>query len=81
MHRAADKWQRTGAELFTETEKQIRRRIWYSCVIMDKYLSTYIGKQSACKVILNINLYLVGRPLAIFERDFDTHLPLEEHVR
>ncbi|GJJ14593.1 hypothetical protein Clacol_008859 [Clathrus columnatus] len=60
MHRAADKWQRTGAELFTETEKQIRRRIWYSSVVMDKFV-------------------FKGRPLAIFERDFDTHLPLEEH--
>lgn len=43
MHRSAEKWQRTGAEVFTESERQVRKRIWYSCVIMDKYVSTYIG--------------------------------------
>ncbi|KAF8585649.1 hypothetical protein K439DRAFT_1409792 [Ramaria rubella] len=61
MHRSADKWQRTGAELFSETERQVRKRIWFSCVIMDKYVSTYIG-----------------RPLSIFERDFDTPYPNED---
>ncbi|KAJ7076495.1 fungal-specific transcription factor domain-containing protein [Mycena belliarum] len=49
-----------SAKLFGEHEIAERRRIWYACVIMDKYVSTYIG-----------------RPLAIFERDFDTSLPSE----
>ncbi|KIJ37097.1 hypothetical protein M422DRAFT_33953, partial [Sphaerobolus stellatus SS14] len=62
LHRSADKWQRTGAELFSESERQVRKKIWYTCVIMDKYVSTYIG-----------------RPLSIFERDFDTALPSEEN--
>lgn len=44
MHRSPDRWQRTGSELFSETERQVRKRIWYSCVIMDKYVSTYIGE-------------------------------------
>ncbi|KAJ7726934.1 hypothetical protein B0H16DRAFT_262071 [Mycena metata] len=47
-------------KLFGAWEIAERRRIWYACVIMDKYVSTYIG-----------------RPLAIFERDFDTSLPSE----
>ncbi|KAK7000408.1 hypothetical protein R3P38DRAFT_3369495 [Favolaschia claudopus] len=44
-------------KLFGRWEIGERRRICYACVIMDKYVSTYIG-----------------RPLAIFERDFDTSL-------
>ncbi|THV03041.1 hypothetical protein K435DRAFT_775205 [Dendrothele bispora CBS 962.96] len=60
MHRSADRWVRAelGGKLFGDLELQERRRIWYSCVIMDKYVSAYIG-----------------RPLMIFERDFDTMLP------
>ncbi|KAH7929237.1 hypothetical protein BV22DRAFT_1029679 [Leucogyrophana mollusca] len=62
MHRCADGWARVGlgGRLFGEWELQERRRIWYGCVVLDKYVSTYIG-----------------RPLAIFERDFDTLLPGE----
>ncbi|KAJ7768678.1 fungal-specific transcription factor domain-containing protein [Mycena maculata] len=51
---------REDRKLFSEWEIEERRRTWYACVIMDKYVSTYIG-----------------RPLAIFERDFDTSLPSE----
>ncbi|EAU83952.2 hypothetical protein CC1G_09834 [Coprinopsis cinerea okayama7 len=63
MHRSADGWARVvlGGRLFNEWELQERKRIWYGCVIMDKYVSTYIG-----------------RPLMIFERDFDTPLPSED---
>nr|GAT58093.1 predicted protein [Mycena chlorophos] len=46
--------------LFAVWELAERRRIWYACVIMDKYVSTYIG-----------------RPPAIYERDYDTSLPSE----
>ncbi|KIJ59890.1 hypothetical protein HYDPIDRAFT_99795, partial [Hydnomerulius pinastri MD-312] len=59
MHRAADGWARVGVgRLFGGRELQERRRIWWGCVILDGYVSTYIG-----------------RPLAIFERDYDTQLP------
>lgn len=46
MHRSADGWFRVGlgGKLFAEWELQERKRIWYSCVIMDKYVSTYIGE-------------------------------------
>ncbi|KAF8812811.1 hypothetical protein BYT27DRAFT_7182267 [Phlegmacium glaucopus] len=68
MHRSADGWERVGlgGRLFNESELNERKRIWFGCVIMDKYVSTYIG-----------------RPLMIFEKDYDTTLPndsdIEEH--
>ncbi|KAG2130112.1 fungal-specific transcription factor domain-containing protein [Suillus cothurnatus] len=59
MHRAADGWARADVgRLFGPRELQERRRIWWGCVVLDGYVSTYIG-----------------RPLAIFERDYDTLLP------
>ena len=58
IHKSADQWTHDGGSLFTPIELQERRRIWYACVIMDKYVSSYIG-----------------RPLSIYERDFDTELP------
>ncbi|KAH9474654.1 Nitrogen assimilation transcription factor nit-4 [Psilocybe cubensis] len=63
MHRSADGWERVGlgGRLFSEWELNERKRIWFGCVIMDKYVSTYIG-----------------RPLMIFEWDFDTPLPNDE---
>jgi hypothetical protein len=46
MHRSADGWARVGlgGRLFGEWELQERKRIWFSCIIMDKYVSTYIGE-------------------------------------
>lgn len=64
MHRAADGWARVGmGRLFGTRELQERRRIWWGCVVLDSYVSTYIG-----------------RPLAIFESDYDTQLPCVEEV-
>lgn len=58
MHRSSDNWSSGEGPIFTPIEQQLRKRIWYACVIMDKYVSTYIG-----------------RPLSIFESDYDTTLP------
>ncbi|KAG1743751.1 fungal-specific transcription factor domain-containing protein [Suillus paluster] len=64
MHRAADGWARADVgRLFGPRELQERRRIWWGCVVLDGYVSTYIG-----------------RPLAIFERDYDTLLPSDDEV-
>jgi len=65
MHRSADGWERVGlgGRLFGEAELAERKRIWFGCVIMDKYVSAYIG-----------------RPLMIFESDFDTTLPGEDDL-
>jgi hypothetical protein len=63
MHKCADRWSHQGGSLFGPRELQERSRIWYACVVMDTYVSTYIG-----------------RPVAVFERDFDTSLPSEAEV-
>ena len=60
LHRSADGWARAelGGRLFTDTELQERKRIWYGCVVMDKYVSTYIGKpflQRSCQHPLRIH--------------------------
>lgn len=33
--------------MFTRAELQERRRIWYACIVMDKYVSSYIGRPVA----------------------------------
>lgn len=75
LHKNADKWSNTGKVLFNDAELQERRRIWYGCVIMDKYISAYIGwffcRPSWCYIFT----IFPGRPVAIFENDFDTELP------
>ena len=47
MHKTAEKWKRTGGNMFTRAELQERRRIWYACLVMDKYVSSYIGRPVA----------------------------------
>lgn len=46
MHRSAEGWERQGlgGMLFSEWELSERRRIWFGCVVMDKYVSCYIGE-------------------------------------
>lgn len=44
LHKSADQWSTVGRALFSPAELQERRRIWYGCVTMDKYVSAYIGK-------------------------------------
>lgn len=47
LHKSADKWVNVGKTLFTPDELQERRRMWYGCVVMDKYVSSYIGMFAA----------------------------------
>ncbi|KAL0946295.1 hypothetical protein HGRIS_012543 [Hohenbuehelia grisea] len=49
LHRSADSWARAdlGGRLFSDSELHERKRVWYGCVIMDKYVSTYIGRPLA----------------------------------
>jgi len=46
MHRNADAWSRPalGRPIFSDSELQERRRIWFGCVVMDQYVSVYIGR-------------------------------------
>lgn len=56
MHRSADGWARAelGGRLFGEWELQERKRVWYACVIMDKYVSTYIGEWPPPSLVLGV---------------------------
>jgi len=47
MHRLADGWKRggLGGRLFSEWELAERKRIWFGCVVLDKFVSAFIGKQ------------------------------------
>lgn len=47
MHKTAEGWRRAGGSMFTRAELQERRRIWYACIVMDKYVSSYIGRPVA----------------------------------
>ena len=47
MHKTAEGWRRAGGSMFTRAELQERRRVWYSCVVMDKYVSSYMGRPVA----------------------------------
>ncbi|KAI0800103.1 fungal-specific transcription factor domain-containing protein [Fomes fomentarius] len=47
LHKCAENWTGIGRNLFSKAELQERRRIWYGCVIMDKYICTYIGRPVA----------------------------------
>lgn len=48
MHRSADGWSRANfGRLFSDCELQERRRIWWGCVTLDAYISTYIGRPLA----------------------------------
>lgn len=46
LHRRAEGWIRSdmGGQLFEQNELNERRRIWYACVVMDKYISNFIGE-------------------------------------
>jgi hypothetical protein len=60
MHRSADGWARVGlgGRLFSEWELHERKRIWYGCVIMDKYVSSYIGAFDSASRILVLALMI-----------------------
>ena len=38
LNRNADNWKYEGRDLFSPTEKQIRKQIWWSVCITDKYV-------------------------------------------
>ncbi|KAI0037058.1 fungal-specific transcription factor domain-containing protein, partial [Vararia minispora EC-137] len=44
LHKKANRWLHDGVSLFTKVELQERRRIWSACIVMDKYVSSYIGR-------------------------------------
>ncbi|OSC99336.1 hypothetical protein PYCCODRAFT_1373230 [Trametes coccinea BRFM310] len=47
MNRNPDKWMHNGRELFSIKEKEIRKRIWWSCCIVDKFSALFLGRTIA----------------------------------
>ena len=43
MNCNSDTWKMHGHPLFTAEETQIRRQIWWACVLTDRYGSIYMG--------------------------------------
>jgi hypothetical protein len=44
LNRNADKWQYRGVDLFSSQEKQMRKQIWFACVMADEYSAVYMGR-------------------------------------
>jgi len=44
LNRNADKWQYRGVDLFTAQEKQMRKQLWFACVMADEYSAVYMGR-------------------------------------
>ncbi|KAL7281031.1 hypothetical protein ACG7TL_004333 [Trametes sanguinea] len=47
MNRNPDKWMHNGRELFSIKEQEIRKRIWWSCCIVDKFSALFLGRTIA----------------------------------
>ena len=70
LHKNADKWSGVGKVLFTDAELQERRRIWYGCVVMDKYISAYIGALRAAAMMMLADLSVPRPPCRNFRERF-----------
>jgi len=44
LHRSADHWIRNGKNIMDEGERTVRKRIWYGCLQIDKYMSMFMGQ-------------------------------------
>ena len=63
LHKRAEQWTSVGRTLFSAAELQERRRVWYGCVVMDKYVCTYIGRPVAiCERDFDTELPSVTEP-------------------
>ncbi|CDO77633.1 hypothetical protein BN946_scf184946.g27 [Trametes cinnabarina] len=49
LNRNPDKWERNGRELFSAKEKEIRKQIWWSCCIADKFSALSLGRTIAIR--------------------------------
>jgi hypothetical protein len=78
LNRNADKWQYRGNDLFNSQEKQMRKQLWFACVMADEYSAVYMGQQTSLLPILESLVFIIsfqGRSVTIGEYDFDTLLP------
>jgi Fungal specific transcription factor domain len=44
LNRNADRWQYRGNDLFNSQEKQMRKQLWFACVMADEYSAVYMGQ-------------------------------------
>ncbi|KAI0666677.1 fungal-specific transcription factor domain-containing protein [Trametes maxima] len=47
LNRNPDKWMQNGRQLFTEKEKEVRKRIWWACCLADKTSAVSLGRTIA----------------------------------
>ncbi|KAI0766865.1 fungal-specific transcription factor domain-containing protein [Trametes elegans] len=47
LNRNPERWVHNGRELFTEKEKEIRKRIWWACCMADKFSAIFLGRTIA----------------------------------
>ncbi|KAI0644458.1 fungal-specific transcription factor domain-containing protein [Trametes meyenii] len=47
LNRNPDKWMHNGRQLFTEREKEVRKRIWWACCLADKTSAVSLGRTIA----------------------------------
>jgi hypothetical protein len=84
MHRLADGWKRSGlgGRLFNEWELSERKRIWFGCVVLEKFVSAFIGVYLFPLFLCNAVIHTCdsGRPIMIFESDFDTVVPSADDI-
>jgi hypothetical protein len=60
LNRNADKWQYRGNDLFTPQEKQMRKQLWFACVMADEYSAVYMGQLlvTCSFVVTRIHCYI-----------------------
>lgn len=44
LNRNSDKWSYRGTDLFSPVEKQMRKQIWFACMLVDEYSAVYMGR-------------------------------------
>ncbi|TFY70003.1 hypothetical protein EVJ58_g92 [Rhodofomes roseus] len=71
LNRNADKWRYEGHDLFSPTEKQIRKQIWWATCIIDKLSAMWMGRP----VTFRANDYTTMLPDNFAEEEYDTWQP------
>lgn len=60
---------------FTHEEKQTRKRVWWGCIILDRYTARSVVLYPDSQDSTDPSYSYIGRPGNIHERDYDTSFP------
>ncbi|KDQ63123.1 hypothetical protein JAAARDRAFT_367704 [Jaapia argillacea MUCL 33604] len=71
LNRDSDKWEYNGLDLFTESEKQLRKQIWWCGCLADKYSSLFLGRPG----MVNENDFDTTLPQIVQSEDDDLWQP------